>query len=62
MGGGEIGVNDRVGTGRHWRTFALPGVLWLLLFVVVPAYAVLAMATGRVNLLLQPVPAWDQTT
>ena len=36
--------------------------MWLLLFVVVPAYAVLAMATGRVNLLLQPVPAWDPTT
>ena len=29
---------------------------WLLLFVVVPAYAVLAMAMGRVNFLLQPVP------
>jgi putrescine transport system permease protein len=46
----------------HWRAFALPGVLWLCLFVVVPAYAVLAMAMGRVNLLLQPVPAWDPTT
>jgi putrescine transport system permease protein len=50
-------------TGRsYWRGFALPGVAWLLLFVVVPAYAVLAMALGRVNLLLQPVPAWDPTT
>ena len=29
------------------------------LFVVVPAYAVLAMAMGKVNLLLQPVPAWN---
>jgi putrescine transport system permease protein len=47
---------------RYWRAFALPGVLWLCLFVVVPAYAVLAMAMGRVNLLLQPVPAWDPTT
>jgi ABC-type spermidine/putrescine transport system permease subunit I len=50
-------------TGRsYWRGFALPGVAWLLLFVVVPAYAVLAMALGKVNLLLQPVPAWDPTT
>ena len=62
MVGGQVGVNERVVTGRYWRTFALPGVVWLLLFVVVPAYAVLAMATGRVNLLLQPVPAWDPTT
>ena len=43
----------------HWRAFALPGVVWLGLFVVVPAYAVLAMAMGRVNFLLQPVPAWN---
>ena len=42
-----------------WRAFALPGVVWLGLFVVVPAYAVLAMAMGRVNFLLQPVPAWN---
>jgi putrescine transport system permease protein len=47
---------------RQWRAFALPGVLWLCLFVVVPAYAVVAMAMGRVNLLFQPVPAWDPTT
>jgi spermidine/putrescine transport system permease protein len=47
---------------RQWRTFALPGVLWLCLFVVVPAYAVVAMAMGRINLLFQPVPAWDPTT
>jgi len=43
----------------HWRAFALPGVVWLCLFVLVPAYAVLAMAMGRVNFLLQPVPAWN---
>jgi spermidine/putrescine transport system permease protein len=46
----------------YWRTFALPGVGWLLLFVVVPAYAVVAMAFGRVNVLLQPVPAWNPAT
>jgi ABC-type spermidine/putrescine transport system permease subunit I len=43
----------------YWRTFALPGVGWLLLFVVVPAYAVVAIAMGRVNFLFQPVPAWN---
>jgi ABC-type spermidine/putrescine transport system permease subunit I len=44
---------------NYWRTFALPGVLWLLLFVIVPAYAVLAIAFGRVNFLFQPVPYWN---
>jgi ABC-type spermidine/putrescine transport system permease subunit I len=43
----------------HWRAFALPGVFWLCLFVVVPVYAVFAMAFGQVNFLLQPVPAWS---
>jgi spermidine/putrescine transport system permease protein len=51
-----------IDTRRYWRGFALPGVAWLVLFVVVPAYAVLAIAMGRVNFLLQPVPAWNPTT
>jgi ABC-type spermidine/putrescine transport system permease subunit I len=46
----------------YWRAFALPGVGWLILFVVVPAYAVLAIAMGRVNFLFAPVPAWNPTT
>lgn len=47
----------------YWRAFALPGVVWLALFVVVPVYAVLAMALGTVNVItLQPVPSWDPTT
>src|SRR5579859_2804217 len=45
--------------GRVWRWFALPGVLGLLLFVLVPTYAVVAVAMGRVNFLSQPVPAWS---
>jgi putrescine transport system permease protein len=51
-----------VDTRRYWRAFALPGVAWLVLFVVVPAYAVLAIAMGRVNFLLQPLPAWNPAT
>jgi spermidine/putrescine transport system permease protein len=43
----------------HWRWFAFPGVFWLLLFVVVPAYAVLAVAMGQIDSLLQPVPTWN---
>jgi ABC-type spermidine/putrescine transport system permease subunit I len=63
VGGGEVVVSaGRSGTGSYWRTLALPGVGWLLLFVVVPAYAVLAMALGKVNLLLTPVPAWNPAT
>jgi ABC-type spermidine/putrescine transport system permease subunit I len=50
-------------SGRtHWRNFALPGVAWLVLFTVVPAYALLAMAFGHENFLLQPVPAWNPGT
>ena len=56
-------MSDRTATsGSYWRGFALPGVVWLCLFVVVPAYAVLAMATGKVTLLLTPVPAWNPAT
>jgi putrescine transport system permease protein len=44
---------------NYWRSFALPGVVWLVLFVIVPAYAVLAIAFGRVNFLFQPVPYWN---
>ena len=34
-------------------------MLWLVLFVVVPAYAVLAVAMGKIDTLLQPVPIWN---
>ena len=42
-----------------WRGLALPGVVWLILFVVVPAYAVIAVAAGQIDTLLQPVPVWN---
>ena len=42
-----------------WRGLAAPGVFWLFLFVVVPAYAVLAVAMGKIDTLLQPVPIWN---
>jgi putrescine transport system permease protein len=59
LGGGQIGVSSR---SSYWRGFALPGVFWLCLFVVIPAYAVVAMAFGTENILLQPVPAWNPLT
>ncbi len=42
-----------------WRGLSAPGLLWLFLFVVVPAYAVLAVAMGKIDTLLQPVPVWN---
>jgi spermidine/putrescine transport system permease protein len=45
--------------GAIWRNFSIPGVVWLILFVVIPAYAVLAVAMGQIDALLQPVPQWN---
>ncbi len=43
-----------------WRGFALPGIVWLVLLFVVPFYAVLCVAMGSVDpILQQPVPAWN---
>lgn len=43
-----------------WRVFALPGVLWLLLLFVVPFYAVVGVAFGRVDPIFQnPIPVWN---
>jgi spermidine/putrescine transport system permease protein len=61
LGGGEVLVSAASFQTRsgYWRSFALPGVVWLFLFVVVPAYALLAIAFGRVDYLFQPVPYWN---
>ena len=61
MGGGAVDVSERQAQDLRslWRASAMPGVGWLLLFVIVPAYAVLAIAFGRVNFLFQPVPFWN---
>jgi ABC-type spermidine/putrescine transport system permease subunit I len=34
-------------------------VLWLCLFVVVPAYTLVAVAAGRIDELFRPEPAWN---
>jgi spermidine/putrescine transport system permease protein len=61
VGGGAVDVSDLQSSDLRslWRGTAMPGVGWLLLFVIVPAYAVLAIAFGRVNYLFQPVPFWN---
>jgi ABC-type spermidine/putrescine transport system permease subunit I len=45
-----------------WRAVSLPGVLWLCLFVLVPAYTLVAVAAGRVDELFRPVPSWNLFT
>jgi putrescine transport system permease protein len=43
-----------------WRSFALPGIVWLIVLFVVPFYAVTAVAFGTVSpILLTPVPIWN---
>src|SRR6476659_1458685 len=46
-----------------WSGFAFPGVIWLILLFLVPFYAVIGVAFGSVDPLLQtPVPAWNPAT
>jgi ABC-type spermidine/putrescine transport system permease subunit I len=43
-----------------WVVLAAPGILWLAILFVVPFYAVLAVAGGRLNLIFeQPVAVWN---
>ncbi len=43
-----------------WPSFAFPGAAWLVLLFLVPTYAVVAVAFGRVDPIFQnPVPVWN---
>jgi spermidine/putrescine transport system permease protein len=43
-----------------WPSFAFPGALWLVLFFLVPTYAVVAVAFGTTDpIFSNPVPAWN---
>jgi spermidine/putrescine transport system permease protein len=43
-----------------WIALALPGVLWLTVLFIVPFYAVLAIALGKLNRLFEsPVAVWN---
>jgi ABC-type spermidine/putrescine transport system permease subunit I len=43
-----------------WIALAAPGILWLLLLFIVPFYAVLAIAMGKLDQLLEtPVAVWN---
>jgi ABC-type spermidine/putrescine transport system permease subunit I len=43
-----------------WPSFAAPGVLWLILFFIVPFYAILAVAMGRIDpIFASAEPVWN---
>ena len=43
-----------------WRALAAPGLGWLVLLFLVPFYAILAVAMGRLHpIFLRPVPEWN---
>jgi spermidine/putrescine transport system permease protein len=43
-----------------WVVLAAPGILWLAILFIVPFYAVMAVAGGRLNLIFeQPVAVWN---
>ena len=44
----------------YWPSFTLPGLLWLLLFFVLPFYVVLSVAFGTVDPLFRnPLPVYQ---
>jgi len=58
----SVQPDDAVARGRQafWAGLALPGVAWLALFFLVPLYAIVAVAFGTVDPILQtPRPEWN---
>jgi spermidine/putrescine transport system permease protein len=44
----------------YWPSFAAPGILWLVLFFLLPLYTVVSIAFGTVDPLLRtPIPVWQ---
>ena len=53
-------VSSPRGGSRLWPTLALPGTAWLVVFFVVPFYAIAAVAFGATDPLFgSPVPVWN---
>jgi spermidine/putrescine transport system permease protein len=51
---------DRPGGDRFWAGLALPGVVWLCIFFLLPFYVILCVALGSVDpILLTPAPEWN---
>jgi ABC-type spermidine/putrescine transport system permease subunit I len=52
--------DDRDRNRWVWAAFAMPGIIWLAVLFIVPFYAVLAIAGGKLNEIFEsPVPVWD---
>ena len=57
---GRRGGRGQGGRNPLWAALSLPGLLWLILFFLVPFYAILALAMGRLDpIFATPVPVWD---
>jgi len=51
---------DRDQNRWAWAAFAMPGIIWLAVLFIVPFYAVLAIAGGKLNQIFEsPIPVWD---
>ena len=56
----EVARRREGGRDRLWAALAFPGLLWLVLLFLVPFYAILALAMGRLDpIFATPVPVWD---
>ena len=42
-----------------WPSFALPGLLWLLVLFILPFYTILAVAFGTIDQFKDPIPIWQ---
>src|ERR687897_3003909 len=43
-----------------WQAFAVPGVIWLAVLFLIPFYAILAVAMGRLDPILSTAePVWN---
>jgi ABC-type spermidine/putrescine transport system permease subunit I len=42
-----------------WPSFAAPGLVWLLVFFVLPFYTVISVAFGTIDVFRNPVPVWQ---
>jgi ABC-type spermidine/putrescine transport system permease subunit I len=53
-------MSGRTGGPRLWAALSVPGTGWLLVFFVVPFYAIAAIAFGTTDPLFgSPVPVWN---
>ena len=53
-------VEGTKGGNAFWAGLALPGVVWLCVFFLLPFYVILCVALGSVDPILQtPSPEWN---